>query len=116
MFERFAITGVNITFLPECPDYIQLTEWIKQAKTCVLHRLLICVDLHPEEGESKGMENTTALFFTNGYAKTEGEKPVYLYQPMTDVTDVENGLPVYLLTEPVSKPKILWYTGLYWRD
>lgn len=112
VFESFAIIGVKITFLPECPDYTQLTEWIKEAKNYVFNRLLVCVDLHPEEGESKRMENATALFFTNSDVKTEGEKPVYLYQPMTDVTDVETSLPVYLLTEPVSKPKILWYTGL----
>lgn len=112
VFDGLAITGDSITFLPECPDYTQLTEWIKEAKNFDLSRLLICVDLHSEEGESKGMENATALLFTNGYAKAEGEKSVYLYQPMTDITDVEAALPIYLQVEPVSKPKILWYTGL----
>ncbi|WP_024560614.1 hypothetical protein ACP26E_07950 [Franconibacter pulveris 601] len=112
VFESFAITGIKMTYLPECPDYTLLTEWITQAKNDVFNRLLICIDLHPEEEESKRMENATAFFFTNSYVKTEGEKPVYLYQPMTGVTDVENNLPVYLRTEPVSKPKILWYTGL----
>ncbi|THC26162.1 hypothetical protein E3V94_17545 [Enterobacter sp. AD2-3] len=58
------------------------------------------------------MENVTALFFTNDYVKTAGEKPVYFYQPMTGVTDVESKMPVYLRTETVSKPKQLWYTGL----
>lgn len=75
-------------------------------------RLLICVDLHSDEEESKQMENVTALLFTNYYVKTEGEKRVYLYQPMTGVTDVETTVPVYLRAEAVSKPKQLWYTGL----
>lgn len=58
------------------------------------------------------MENATALLLTNYYVKTEGEKPVYLYQPMTGVIDVEGAIPVYLRAEAVSKPKQLWYTGL----
>jgi len=58
------------------------------------------------------MENATALLLSNGYASMEGEKPVYLYQPMIGMNDVETAMPVYLQMEPVSKPKILWYTGL----
>lgn len=112
VFERLAITAEKITFLPECPDYTQITEWIDRACHNVVHRLLIIADLHPEEGESKWMENTTALLLTNDCVKTGGEKPVYLYQPMTGVTDVENKVPVYLRTETVSKPRRLWYTGL----
>lgn len=112
VFERQAISADKITFLPECPDYTQITEWIKQSGTRVANHLLIIADLHPAEEESKWMENVTALFFTNYYVKTEGEKPVYLYQPMTGVTDVESKVPVYLRTETVSKPKMLWYTGL----
>ncbi len=112
VFERLSLTAVKITFLPECPDYTQITEWIDKTDTYVVQRLLIIADLHPEEGESKWMENTTALLLTNNYVKTNGEKPVYLYQPMTGVTDVENKVPVYLRTETVSKPKRLWYTGL----
>ena len=98
--------------MPECPDYTQVTEWIKQTNGYVVERLLICVDLHSDEEESKQMENVTALLFTNYYVKTEGEKRVYLYQPMTGVTDVETTVPVYLRAEAVSKPKKLWYTGL----
>lgn len=112
VLERLAISTKKITFLPECPDYTQVTEWIKQTNGYVVERLLICVDLHSDEEESKQMENVTALLFTNYYVKTEGEKRVYLYQPMTGVTDVETTVPVYLRAEAVSKPKKLWYTGL----
>ncbi|MBR7559469.1 hypothetical protein KC218_23255, partial [Mycobacterium tuberculosis] len=75
-------------------------------------RLLICVDLHGEGDDSKSMENASALLLSNRYASMEGEKPVYLYQPMTGMNDVETAMPIYLQMEPVSKPKILWYTGL----
>lgn len=112
VLERSAIATKKITFLPECPDYTQVTEWINLSKSYVVQRLLICVDLHSDEEASKQMENVTALFFTNDYVKTAGEKPVYFYQPMTGVTDVESKMPVYLRTETVSKPKQLWYTGL----
>ena len=112
VLERSGISTKKITFLPECPDYTLVTEWIKQTNGYVVERLLICVDLHTEEGECKWMENATALLLTNYYVKTEGEKPVYLYQPMTAVTDVERAVPVYLRAEAVSKPKQIWYTGL----
>ncbi|EML2063599.1 hypothetical protein RVW73_000011 [Enterobacter asburiae] len=112
VLKRTAIATKKITFLPECPDYTQVTEWIKLAKSYVVERLLICADLHSDEEASKQMENVTALLFTNDYVKTEGEKPVYFYQPMTGVTDVESKVPVYLRTETISKPKQLWYTGL----
>lgn len=105
VLERSAIATKKITFLPECPDYTQVTEWINLSKSYVVQRLLICVDLHSDEEASKQMENVTALFFTNDYVKTAGEKPVYFYQPMTGVTDVESKMPVYLRTETVSKPK-----------
>ncbi|KAI3489149.1 hypothetical protein L1887_46192 [Cichorium endivia] len=112
VLERSAIATKKITLLSECPDYTQVTEWINLSKSYVVQRLLICVDLHSDEEASKQMENVTALFFTNDYVKTAGEKPVYFYQPMTGVTDVESKVPVYLRTETVSKPKQLWYTGL----
>ncbi|MCU6159316.1 hypothetical protein KWI07_02645 [Enterobacter bugandensis] len=112
VLERSGISTKKITFLPECPDYTLVTEWIKQTNGYVVERLLICVDLHSEEGECKWMENATALLLTNYYVKTEGEKPVYLYQPMTGVIDVESAVPVYLRAEAVSKPKQIWYTGL----
>ena len=41
-----------------------------------------------------------------------GRKPVYLYQPMSDVTDVEDKMAVFLETGSVLTPKNLWYTGL----
>lgn len=112
VLERLAIATRKITFLPVCPDYTKITEWIKQTNDYVVERLLICVDLHSDEEESKQMENVTALFLTNYDVKTEGEKPVYLYQPMTGVADVERTVPVYLRAEAVSKPKQIWYTGL----
>lgn len=112
VLERSAIATKKITLLSECPDYTQVTEWINLSKSYVVQRLLICVDLHSDEEASKQMENVTALFFTNDYVKTAGEKPVYFYQPMTGVTDVESKVPIYLRTETVSKPKQLWYTGL----
>lgn len=112
VLERSGISIKKITFLPECPDYTLVTEWIKQTNGYVVERLLICVDLHSEEGECKWMGNATALLLTNDYVKTEGEKPVYLYQPMTGVIDVESAVPVYLRAEAVSKPKQIWYTGL----
>ncbi|PSN09500.1 hypothetical protein [Siccibacter turicensis] len=112
VLKHYAITATRITFLSECPGYTQIAEWIKKADMYIVERLFICVDLHADEEESMWMENATALLFTNNYVKTQGEKPVYLYQPMTGITDVESKVPVYLLTETVSKPKRLWYCGL----
>ncbi|EKM5066888.1 hypothetical protein PUZ93_003949 [Cronobacter turicensis] len=109
---RLGVTIEKISFLSECPDYTLINEWLDKAGYLNVVRLLICVDLHGEGDESKSMENATALLLSNGYASMEGEKPVYLYQPMIGMNDVETAMPVYLQMEPVSKPKILWYTGL----
>jgi len=58
------------------------------------------------------MENACAFLLTNHYVWEEGEKPVYLYQPMSGVTDIEAKMPIYLQVESVLTPKTLWYTGL----
>ena len=68
--------------------------------------------MHGEDGDSKRMENACAFLFTNQYMHAEGEKPVYLYQPMSKITDVEETMPVYLDVGPVTAPKALWYSGL----
>jgi hypothetical protein len=75
-------------------------------------RLLVTLDLHAEGETSKCMESACAILLTNHYYQTEGEKPVYLYRPITGVTDVENSIPVFLATEQVESPKTLWYSGL----
>lgn len=110
--KRLGLESSKIEYLPECPGYSLLNDWIDNARGYVFNRLLVIVDMHEEEGDSKAMENATALLLTNKYGQTEGEKPVYLYRPITGITDVEKDLPVYLQVKPVSAPKTLWYTGL----
>ena len=68
--------------------------------------------MHEEDSDSKSMESACAFLFTNHYVRGAGEKPVYLYQPMSGVTDVEEKMPVYLEVKSVTAPKTLWYTGL----
>ncbi|WP_141092969.1 hypothetical protein [Escherichia sp. ESNIH1] len=58
------------------------------------------------------MENACALLLTDRFIQIESEKPIYLYQPMIGVRDVEAKIPVYLHTKPVTSPKTLWHTGL----
>jgi len=111
-FERLGLESDRIEYLLTCPGYSLLNDWIDKAQGYVLNRLLVIVDMHDEEGDPKAMENATALLLTSHYRKTEGEKPVYLYRPITSITDVEITLPVYLQVKPVSAPKTLWYTGL----
>jgi hypothetical protein len=93
-------------------DYSLIGEWIAASDKFIVNRLLIVVDMHGEDGDSKRMENACAFLFTNQYVHTEGEKPVYLYQPMSKITDVEETMPVYLDVGPVTAPKALWYSGL----
>ncbi|MEG1212096.1 MAG: hypothetical protein RSE29_13335, partial [Leclercia sp.] len=102
----------KIEFVAECPDYVLIGKWINLPDYKVENRLIVTVDLHKEGGESTHMENACAFLLTNRYVREEGEKPVYLYQPMSGVTDVEEKMPVYLETASVLTPKILWYTGL----
>jgi hypothetical protein len=102
----------KIQFISECPDYSLIGEWIAASDKFIVNRLLIVVDMHGEDGDSKRMENACAFLFTNQYVHTEGEKPVYLYQPMSKITDVEETMPVYLDVGPVTAPKALWYSGL----
>ena len=102
----------KIQFISECPDYSLIGEWIAASDKFIVNRLLIVVDMHGENGDSKRMENACAFLFTNQYVHTEGEKPVYLYQPMSKITDVEETMPVYLDVGPVTAPKALWYSGL----
>lgn len=104
--------GGKIKFYSECPDYTIIGEWIAASDTYIVNRLLIAVDLHGEDSDSKRMENACAFLFTHQYMHVEGEKPVYLYQPMSKVTDVEETMPVYLEVGPAMPPKTLWYTGL----
>jgi len=111
-FQRLGLTSNNIEYLTECPGYSLINDWIDKARGYVFNQLLIIVDVHDEEGDSKTMENATALLLTNDYWKTEAEKPVYLFRPISGITDVEETLPVYLQVKPVNAPKTLWYTGL----
>ncbi|MDU4841190.1 hypothetical protein ACP4QI_011105 [Leclercia sp. TB492] len=102
----------KIEFSAECPDYALISKWANLSDYRVENRLVVIMDLHEEDSESKCMENACALLVTNHYVRTEGEKPVYLYQPMSGVTDVEAKMPVYLQAGSVLTPKTLWYTGL----
>lgn len=110
--------GVNhagnckIEFSTQCPDYALINKWVSLSDYRVKNRLLVIVDLHEEDSESKCMENACAFLLTNHYVREEGEKPVYLYQPMSGVTDVEAKMPIYLQAGSVLTPKTLWYTGL----
>lgn len=111
-FERLGLASNEIEYLQDCPDYSLVTNWIDSSTNYVTNRLLVIVDMHDEGSESKSMENASAFWLTNIYGKTEGEKPMYLYRPITDVTDVETVIPVYLYIAPVSSPKTLWYAAL----
>ncbi|MEP8704297.1 hypothetical protein [Enterobacter roggenkampii] len=102
----------KIQFISECPDYSLIGDWIAASDKFIVNRLLIVVDMHGEDDDSKRMENACAFLFTNQYVHAEGEKPVYLYQPMSKITDVEETMPVYLDVGPVTAPKALWYSGL----
>ena len=102
----------KIEYSTECPDYAIVSQWMNLSDYRVENRLIVIVDLHEESGESKSMENACAFLLTSHYVREEGEKPVYLYQPMSDVTDVEDKMAVFLETGSVLTPKNLWYTGL----
>ncbi|WP_312417134.1 hypothetical protein [Pseudescherichia sp.] len=112
ILERQGVKVNKIEYLPDCPDYSLLDKWIDCARDCIFNRLLVTIDLHDDEVESKSMENACAFLLTNQYSEIEGEFPVYLYRPLTEIVDVEEMLPIYLYAESVSAPKTLWYTGL----
>ena len=105
-------SSCKIEYSNECPDYALINKWVNLSDYRVENRLIVIVDLHEEGGESKRMENACALLLTSHYVRGEGEKPVYLYQPMSGVTDVEEKMPIYLQAGSVHAPKTLWYTGL----
>ncbi len=102
----------KIEYMTECPDYALISQWANLADYRIENRLVVILDLHEEDDESKCMENACAFLLTNHYVWEEGEKPVYLYQPMSGVTDIEAKMPIYLQVESVLTPKTLWYTGL----
>src|SRR5690606_20908501 len=108
--EKLNIPATEISYLAECPGYTLLNEWMRN--DYVIKRLLIIIDMHEEDKPSKSMENATALLLTNSYGKVKGEKTIYIFRPITDITDPEETIPVYLKTEQVKEPKTLWYTGL----
>lgn len=113
--ERLGIETAStckIEYSTECPDYAIVSQWMNLSDYKVENRLIVIVHLHEESGESKSMENACAFLLTSHYVREEGEKPVYLYQPMSDVTDVEDNMAVFLETGSVLTPKNLWYTGL----
>ncbi len=113
--ERLGIETAStckIEYSTECPDYAIVSQWMNLSDYRVENRLIVIVHLHEESGESKSMENACAFLLTSHYVREEGEKPVYLYQPMSDVTDVEDKMAVFLETGSVLTPKNLWYTGL----
>jgi len=110
--ESLNIKPGKITFLPDCPDYSLINKWVDNDSGFIIHRLVILVDLHNENADEKEMENVCAFLLTNQYVSIEGDKPVYLYNPITGITDVKAILPVYLQVGPVESPKTLWYTGL----
>ncbi|MDY0846146.1 hypothetical protein SM905_15030 [Klebsiella aerogenes] len=87
-------------------------KWIAAPDDNVINRIVITVDMHEEDSDSKSMESACAFSFTNHYVRAVGEKPVYLYQPMSVIADVEEKIPVYLEVKSVTAPKTLWYTGL----
>jgi len=111
-FESLGITPGDITYLSNCPDYSQMNKWMDCGSWSSVNKLVIIIDMHDENADEKGMENACALLLTNHYVAAEGEKAVYLYRPITGITDVEKKIPIYLHVEPLESPKTLWYTGL----
>lgn len=115
ILRQFNIHNSNhyqIEHLSKCPDYSLINTWIKQSLTSGVNHLLFIIDIYGDDSDSKSMENACALLLTDRFIKIESEKPIYLYQPMVGVSDVEAKIPVYLHTEPVISPKTLWYAGL----
>ena len=117
LFKQFDIPrnkDLKINVLGDCPDYSLINKWIAISTGFNgMHRLLIIIDVHEEGEESKSMENAGAFFLTKSYCKSnEGQKPVYLYQPMADLNDIETATPVFIGAGAVSSPKTLWFTGL----
>lgn len=115
VLERLKVPNASsckIEYLSECPEYGIVDNWIAAPDDNVINRIVITVDMHEEDSDAKYMENACAFLFTNHYVRGAGEKPVYLYQPMSGVADVEEKIPVYLEVKSVTAPKALWYTGL----
>lgn len=102
----------RVEYSTTCPDYTLISKWVNMPDYRVENRLIVIVDLHDDSNDLKCMENACAILLTNHYVREEGEKPVYLYQPMSGVTDVEEKMPVYLEAGSVLMPRMLWYTGL----
>lgn len=115
-FNLFSARTCKINFIKECPDYELVGHWIKQSNRCKINIILITIDMHIDSDvDCNWMENASAFLFTNNYVRIEGEKPIYVYMPMSRV-DVEDKMPVYLDVVPVSAPKVLWFTGLSGRE
>ncbi|MGG8295140.1 hypothetical protein PGR09_04370 [Klebsiella sp. 141251] len=115
VLEHLNIPNANaceVEYLTECPEYGMVDKWIAAPDDNVINRIVITVDMHEEDSDSKSMESACAFSFTNHYVRAVGEKPVYLYQPMSVIADVEEKIPVYLEVKSVTAPKTLWYTGL----
>lgn len=102
----------KIDYLPVCPDYAIIGKWLDATEASPVNRLLIVIDMHSEDSGSKSMESASAFLLTHSSKRLDGVKPVYLYQPMTGVTEVEEKMTVYLDVESVPAAKTLWFTGL----
>lgn len=113
--ERFDVPGARdckIECLQDCPGYVLINQWIEKTNARTINHLIIIIDIYAEGSQSKCMDSACAFLLTSRCVSVGGEKPVYLYQPMAGVSDVEVRVPVYLHTRPVASPKTLWYTGL----
>ncbi|MFS7198461.1 hypothetical protein AB6866_21470 [Rahnella inusitata] len=100
--------------LNECPNYSLINTMISDSNQTYRYRhMLIICDVNSDT-ESECMETASAFYFCSDYTEQNNKHPVYLFQPMTDSSDINKSTSVYLEIEDStdSIPKTLWHTGL----
>ena len=64
MLEHLNIPNANaceIEYLTECPEYGMVDKWIAAPDDNVINRIVITVDMHEEDSDSKSMESACAF-------------------------------------------------------
>lgn len=104
----------KIIGLDNCPDYSIIKMMISDSRQMYRYRhLLIICDINSDI-ESECMETASAFYFCSDYTGQANKRPVYLFQPLIERSDLYQSTSVYLEIEDESTsiPKTLWHTGL----
>lgn len=102
----------EIIALDKCPDFSLLNKTFADSEQRWDYRhLLIIGDLYGKE-ENKCMENGSVLFICQDFQLKESLKPVFLFQPLTGVDELEKSAAVFIEAQQPTEPKTLWFTGL----